>query len=359
MNGKERINRVLRHEPVDRMPIYEHFWDDTKDMWVKQGHIQPHERLEDHFGFDMQMDWTFDMMAKLDFEPEVLEETEDTILTKDGNGAILRRHKLHTSTPEHVDYTVKCREDWEREIKPYLLEVDERRIRFESYRTVKASADKAGRFFCWCGLHVFELMHAMCGHENLLIGMALDPDWVKDMVKVYSELLIKLQTRLFEREGYPDGIFYYEDMGYKHSPFFSFSMYKDIIQQGHIDTINYAHEHGLPVIMHSCGFVEPLLPGMIESGIDCLQALEVKAGMDLVKLYRQYGDQIAFMGGIDVRCITSNDRQKIDAELEEKMPALREKNGYMIHSDHSIPSSVEYDVFKYFIDTSLKLGTFK
>jgi uroporphyrinogen decarboxylase len=134
-------------------------------------------------------------------------------------------------------------------------------------------------------------------------------------------------------------------------------MYKDIIQSGHIYTINYAHEHKLPVIMHSCGFVEPLLPGMIESGIDCLQALEVKAGMDLLKLYKQYGDQIAFMGGIDVRSITSNDKKKIDEELMAKMPTLKEKNAYIIHSDHSIPSTVDYEVYKYFIEKSLELGT--
>lgn len=358
MNGKERITRILNHQPVDRMGLFEHFWGDTRAEWESQGYINAHECLEEHFGFDLQMCWAFNMVADLDFEPEIIEETEETILTKDGNGAFLKRHKLHDATPEHVDFTVKNREDWEKHIKPFLVDVDERRINFEGYRKAKKEAERAGRFFCWSGVNVFEMMHPVCGHEYMLMGMALDPDWVRDMVKTYSELTIKMQEILFEREGYPDGIWYYEDMGFKERPFFSLSMYKDIIQAGHKYTIDYAHSKNLPVIMHSCGYVEPLLPGMIEAGIDCLQVIEVKAGMDLLKLYEMYGDKIAFMGGIDVRTIYSNDEQIIDKELLSKIPKLKEKFAYVIHSDHSIPKTVNYETYRYFIKKALELGTY-
>lgn len=358
MNGKERITRILNHQPVDRMGLFEHFWGDTRAEWESKGFIKPDECIEEHFGFDLQMCWAFNMVADLDFEPEIIEETEETILTKDGNGAFLKRHKLHDATPEHVDFTVKNRADWEKYIKPFLVDVDERRINFEGYRKAKKEAEKADRFFCWSGVNVFEMMHPVCGHEYMLMGMVLDPDWVKDMVKTYSELTVKMQEILFEREGYPDGIWYYEDLGFKERPFFSLDMYNDIIQQGHKYTIEYAHSLNLPVIMHSCGYVEPLLPGMIESGIDCLQVIEVKAGMDLLKLYEMYGDKIAFMGGIDVRTIYSNDEAIIDKELLSKIPKLKEKFAYVIHSDHSIPKTVNYETYRYFIKKALELGTY-
>ena len=287
MNGKERITKILNHEPVDRIGLFEHMWGDTEKYWREKGYLKEDESVEDHFGYDMQIFWSFNMSADLDFVEEVIEETEETILKKDGNGALLRTHKLHNATPEHVDFTVKDRSGWDEHIRSFLLEVDDRRINFEGYRKAKQQAKDAGRFFCWSGVNVFEMMHPVCGHEYMLMGMALDPDWVKDMVDVYSNLVIKLQKRLFEVEGYPDGIWYYEDMGFKQKPFMSFAMYKDILQPGHIKTIDYAHSLGLPVIMHSCGFVEPLLPGMIEAGIDALQVIEVKAGMDLLKLYEQ------------------------------------------------------------------------
>lgn len=358
MNGKERITRILNHQPVDRIGIYEHMWGDTQKLWQEQGHLKADESIPDHFGFDMQEHWTFNFIADLDYEPEIIEETEETILKKDGNGAFLRTHKRHDTTPEHVDFTVKDRTGWEQYIKPYLLEVDDRRIDFEGYRKAKKEASDTGRFFCWSGVNVFELMHPICGHEYMLMGMALDPDWIRDMVKTLSEMTVKLQKRLFEQEGYPDGIWYYEDMGFKAKPFMSFDMYKELIQPGHIFTIEYAHSIDLPVIMHSCGFIEPLLPGMIEAGIDALQVIEVKAGMDLLKLYEQYAEQIVFIGGIDVRKLYSNDRSIIDEELRTKIPELLKKNAYVLHSDHSIPDTVDYESYRYFVKEGLKLGTY-
>ena len=169
---------------------------------------------------------------------------------------------------------------------------------------------------------------------------------------------MELQKILFEEEGPPDGVWYYEDMGYKGSPFMSPKMYCEILQPAHRYTIDYARSLGLPVIMHSCGFVEPLLPHMIDSGIDCLQAMEVKAGMELVKLHEQYGGRISFMGGIDVRTLYSNDRAVIDKELESKIPLVKKGFNYVLHSDHSIPKTVDYETYCYFIQKGLELGRY-
>ncbi len=358
MTSIERISNILKRKPVDRIGLYEHFWGDTKKKWVEEGFIQEDENLADHFGFDLQDIGAFNMIADINFGLEVVEETEETILARDGNGALLRRHKLHDSTPEHVDFKVKERKDWEEFIKP-LLKPDPARINFEAYREGKRHAKEHNRFFVWSGPHVFELMKNVCGHEHMLIGMALDPDWVKDMVITYSKLIVELQEILFAEEGYPDGIWYYEDMGFKAKPFFSPAMYKEIIQPGHKRTFDFAHAHNMPVIVHSCGMVESLVRGLIEAGMDCLQVIEIKSGMDLIKLYKEYGDILSFMGGIDVRVLYTNDKELIRKELESKIPIVMGKYGYALHSDHSIPNTVHYETYKYFIEKGLELGTYK
>ncbi len=357
LTGFERIQNILRRQPVDRIGVFEHFWNDTYRTWQEKGFIKPGESYEDHFGYDLELFWPFNLVADIDFIPQTIEETAETILQRDGNGALLRRHKLHDSTPEHVDFLVKDRRGWEEHARP-LLTPDPRRIDFEGYRKARQHAAEHKRFFAWSGVNVFELMHPVCGHEFMLMGMALDPDWVRDMVDTYSRLTLALQEILFAQEGYPDGIWYYEDMGYKQHPFMSPKMYREIIQPGHSLTIGWAHSHNLPVIMHSCGFVEPLVPGMLAAGIDCLQVIEVKAGMDLLRLYQNYGEVLSFMGGIDVRVMYKNDRNEIDAELEKKIPIVKGKYGYVLHSDHSIPANVDHDVYRYFIDKGLELGTY-
>ena len=357
MTGVERMTNILARKPVDRIGLYEHFWGDTLAKWKSEGHIAENENLADHFGYDLEEAWVFNTTADPEFVPEVVEETEETILTKDGNGAFLRRHKLHDSTPEHVDFTVKDRAAWEELIRP-KLKPERKRVDFESYRRAKNRAREKQRFFVWSGTNVFELIHPVCGHEYMLMGMALDPDWIKDMVQVYAQLTIDLQEILFAEEGKPDGIWYYEDMGFKQRPFMSPAMYREIIQPGHIMTIQYAKSLGLPVIMHSCGYVESLVAGMLEAGIDCLQVIEVKAGMDLLKLYRDYGDRLSFMGGIDVRELYSNDLARVDAELESKIPIVKGNYGYALHSDHSIPDTVNYETYRHFVDKGLSLGTY-
>jgi uroporphyrinogen decarboxylase len=357
MTGCERIRNILKRQPVDRIGVFEHFWSDTRAAWEKNGWIQPGVSYEDHFNFDLQLCWPFNTIADIDFTPQVIEETDETVTLLNGNRTIMRNHKLHDSTPEHIDFHVKDRDGWEEFAKP-LLTPDPRRINFEAYRAAKKEAAAKGRFFCWSGVNVFEIMKDITGHINMLVAMKLDPDWVCDMVQTYTTLTINLQEILFEQEGYPDGIWYYEDMGYKQHPFMSPKMYNEILMPGHKRSVQWAHSKDMPVIMHSCGFVEPLLPGMLEAGIDCLQVIEVKAGMDLLRIYENYGDRLSLMGGIDVRVLYNNDREEIDRELEPKIPVVKGRCGYVLHSDHSIPNNVHHDTYRYFIDRGIELGSY-
>jgi len=349
---------TLDLKPVDHVPAAVSPWGATVERWKKEGHIKEDEDVPEHFGQDLRSGGWLDTVVDLDFEPVVLEETDETILTLDKNGATLRRHKLHDSTPEHVDFTVKDRATWEEFAKPHLLDVDRRRIPLEAYREARKFAAEKQRFFCWGGVAPFEQMHPLCGHEHMLMGMALDPEWVKDMVMTYARLTIKLMEVLFAEEGLPAGFFFYEDMGFKHKPFMSPRMYRDIMQPGHKLLFDYAHSKGCKVIVHSCGFVEELVPGLIEAGMSCLQAMEVKAGMDMPRLFKRFGDRISFFGNIDVRALCANDREWIDRELTTKIPpVINGGGGYILHTDHSEPPDIDYETMCYFLERGREVGT--
>ncbi len=357
MTSIERMSSALARKPVDQIPIAIGPWAATVERWRKEGHLQQDEDAAEHFGQDLRTGGWLKSVADLDFEPVTVEETDETILTRDGNGALLRRHKLHDTTPEHVDFLVKDRATWEKHAKPLLTGVDRRRIPFESYRQEKAFAAEKQRFFCWAGVAPFEQMHPLCGHEHMLVGMALDPEWVIDMVDTYTRLTLDHLAILFAEEGAPDGFFFYEDMGFKNKPFMSPAMYAQIMQPGHKRLFDYAHSLGCKVIVHSCGYVEPLVPGLIEAGMDCLQAMEVKAGMDLPTLFRRFGDRIAFFGGVDVRVLISNERKRIDEEMDAKiLPVIQNGGGYILHSDHSEPPEVDYETMRYFVERGREMS---
>ncbi len=358
LTGKERISRILNHQPVDRIGLYEHFWSDTQKEWTENQGADPDFTRE--FNFDLVENGPFTLTARINFEPIIITEDEDTVTKLDGNWAVLRRHKKHDSTPEHVRFEIDSRENWEEKIKPLLLDPSlfEKRINFEGYREAKKYAAENEKYFVWSGGNVFECLHPVIGHEEMLAAMIYDPDWISDMSRTYALLSVELQKLLFEREGKPDGIWYYEDMGYKGAPFMSPAMYERFIYPSHVYTFDYAHSLGLPVMVHSCGFVEPFIPGLIKAGMNLLQAMEVKAGMDLLRIYQNYGDKIALMGGIDARALCSNDRAQIDAELEKKIPTVKGKYGYVLHTDHSVPGTVDLENYRYFVKKGLELGTY-
>ena len=80
----------------------------------------------------------------------------------------------------------------------------------------------------------------------------------------------------------------------------------------------------------------------IEDGLTCLQPVEVKAGMDLIELKKNFGQRLAFMGGIDVRAMADKNHSVIEDETRRKISFAKKGGGYIYHSDHSIPDKGRY-----------------
>jgi uroporphyrinogen decarboxylase len=145
-------------------------------------------------------------------------------------------------------------------------------------------------------------------------------------------------------------------MGYKGSPFFSPAMYRDLLKPYHKRAADWAHEHGAVVELHSCGFIQPLVPDLVEIGIDSLNPLEIKAGMVPVYLKKTFGDKLAFHGGINAQIMDQPDL--VRAEMERLIPLLKEGGGYIFASDHSIPNSVSFENMKLISELAHRLGKF-
>lgn len=355
LNGKERISRILVRKPADRIGLFEEFWDDTYKAWNGRFNSDGCIILPEDYRLDMEKAWPFNFMADIDFGEKIVQETDETMVILDGNGALLRKHKLHASTPEHIDFRCKSKEIWFDEFRPMLQSVDGR-IDFTGYGNSIRRSDKYGSFLMCSSWNVFQFIANLCGHETMLTAMALEPEWMLDMVSVYSELAIHLHETLFARYGLPDGLFLMEDLGYKFRPFMSPAMFREFIKPAYARICSFAKGLGLPVLFHSCGFVEPFVPDLIEVGIDCLTAMEVKAGMDVTRLFKLYGDRLSFMGGIDTRVLSTNDRKIIEAELQSKVTLLKTGNGYILSSDHSIPDTVNYETYCWFVKRGLEMG---
>ncbi|MBM4080768.1 MAG: hypothetical protein FJ278_13775, partial [Planctomycetes bacterium] len=196
------------------------------------------------------------------------------------------------------------------------------------------------------------------GPERVLMAMVEDPAWVHDMVMTEARLCVAIAEEMFSRGFQFDAGWIFDDLGFKHRGFFSSAMYREILWPAHKLICDCFHARGLPMLLHSCGYVSEFVPLFIEAGFDCLQPLEVKAGNDMLGLKKKFGDRLAFMGGIDVRAMAHAAPAVIEREISTKIPAMKQGGGYIFHSDHSVPDNVSFQQYSHVIELVRKHGTF-
>jgi len=102
-------------------------------------------------------------------------------------------------------------------------------------------------------------------------------------------------------------------------------MYSELSKPVHKRAIEWAHARGIVARLHSCGAANPSIPELIEIGLDGLNPLEVKSGMDPVQIKRDYGDGLLLHGGINA--VLWDDKEGIEAEMRRVVPALKKNRG--------------------------------
>ncbi len=352
MTSRERVLAALHHREPDRVPIDDHPWRTTVVRWHEEG-LPEGVTPAEYFGFEFSgagADTTLRM------EPQVVEETDEYTIAWNANGALRKNFRHSTSTPECIDFKIKTSADWYAFKQD--LEIGRDRINWEAGLASLRAAREKGLWFPYRAATGYDKTQGICGSERLLIAMAQEPDWAADMYMTAADMIVET-ARLMIGGGFEfDGAFIYDDMGYRNGPLFSPQMYRDQCFPAHKKICDFFHEHDLKVILHSCGNVTALVPDLIRAGFDCLQPLEVKAGMDLLALKEQYGQELAFMGGIDVRKMANPDPRVIEDEIRTKVGIAKRDGGYIYHSDHSVPDDVSFDRFKYVIELVHRYGSY-
>ena len=353
MTSRERILRTLNHQIPDRVPIEDSPWASTIQRWHKEG-LPEDTSPGEHFGYEMA-NFGADTSPRLPVK--ILEKNEEYIITTTPQGGKRKNHRDYSTTPEVIDWPIKTKDNW-KEMKK-KLKPDFTRIDWASGLSGNKTAREEGKFVCFAGAHGYDLLQGYIKSEQLLITMVEDPAWIKDMVMTFAELTL-VMAELMMRNGFKfDGAFIYNDMGYKNGLLFSPDTYNKTHYEADKLVFGYFHSKGMKTLLHSCGNVEELIPVLIEVGLDCLQPLEVKAGMDLIKLKEKYGDKLSFMGGIDVRLMADPDPAKIEEEIKKKFEVAKKNGGYIYHSDHSIPKNVSFQQYCHVMELVKKYGVYE
>ena len=352
MTRYERFKRMYEHKEADRVPIIDSPWAGTIRRWKKEGMPENCDWTE-YFGVDSIVGIGVDITPR--FEEKIIEETDRYIIKTSSWGVTMKHFKEEDSTPEMIDYKVKTAEEWEDAKK--LMTLDDDRIPWQylkdNYEKWRADGEWISAGF-WFG---FDVTHSwMMGTENLLIAMIEEPELIEDMFDTYLNRCMALHQRIWDAGYHFDEINWPDDMGYKGTTFFSPAMYRQMVKPFHAKAAKFAHDKGIYARLHSCGNIMTLVPDILDAGIDALNPLEVKAGVDAKKLKQEFGDKLVLHGGINA--VNWKNPDAIIGEINEKVPVLKENGGYIFSSDHSIPNDVSLENMKLIVEEAKRVGRY-
>lgn len=141
----------------------------------------------------------------------------------------------------------------------------------------------------------------LAGMENLYIKMYEEPEWVDALLGHIVDFYVASNVRILEAAAKEiDILFIGNDFGSQTGPLMSPEQFDRFMMPHLKRLINLGHDYGLRVQLHCCGGFEPLIPMMIEAGLDGLHAIQPSChGMDLSALKAHYGSRMLFNGAID------------------------------------------------------------
>ena len=320
MNDRDRFWGVIHRTKIDRLPVVEWapWWKDaTIKRWYEEGlprELTTDRQISGYFGMD---DWRLSWIG-----------ARGPGLPKASNrGAyIIRDRKEYEAVLEHL---------WPEPTKN-LEEL-------KSWAVDQA----AGRCVVWVVLEGFYWFPArLMGIEGHLLAFYDQPDLIHDM----NRRLLEFNLRCVEQVSAilkPDFVTLAEDMAYRGGPMISRKLFDEFLLPYYRQLVPRIQEMGSVATVDSDGQVEPLVPWLVEAGLDGTDPLERQAGVDIGRLREKF-PQLVMIGGFD-KMTMPRGREAMRAEFERILPVMA-SGRFLPGVDHQTPPGVSLDQYRIYLE---------
>jgi len=177
----------------------------------------------------------------------------------------------------------------------------------------------------------------LMGMENLMVKMYDEPDLVDAVMGYIADFYTGVNQRIFEAGSDVIDIFFIgNDFGSQSGPLIGENLFRRFVLPHLKRLIDIGHNYGLKVMMHCCGGITPLIPAMIEVGLDGLQALQPSIrGMEPDTLKATFGDKIVLNGCIDSHHVLINGTPDlVRTKTRETIDIMKPGGGYILSASH-------------------------
>lgn len=198
---------------------------------------------------------------------------------------------------------------------------------------------------------IFEAAWALRGYEQLLIDMVSDPDiatCVLDIPFVYHKAVTQQLVRLGV-----DMVWLGDDVGGQNSMLMSPKMWRTYLKPRMAELISSLRiiNPQVKVAYHTDGVVYPIIPELIEIGINVLNPIQPMA-MDPQKLKAEYGDRLCFWGSMDIQqTLPFGTPTAVKEEVINRIKTIGRGGGLIIGPTHNLQLDTPLENFWAMVDT--------
>ena len=293
----ERMNRALRHEEPDRVPISDFFWGSFIKRWRTELGLP--DDADPYYYYDLDWIVTVPNMDPQIRSFEMLRETHEEVVVKTGYGAIMRK-KFDFPMPEFIGWETDTLEKLEAfafddpyDPRRYFAAGDNQIAGVgDGFERNSPALDRDGQMTArrLPGLRQHDRMCRVSdaddrpGKHDAVDRPVSGADGRSDQPDRRSSTWTACKAQIAAADGLLDGMVIWGDVAYRRSMFFSPDYWRTYFRPGSPQWCASATRMGLPVIYHGCGNVELIFEDFIEIGVDSYNPLEAKAGLDCVAL---------------------------------------------------------------------------
>lgn len=178
--------------------------------------------------------------------------------------------------------------------------------------------------------------------EKLFIDMVQNPEVAH---RIYDKM-VEFELEYYERimiaaDGQIDILRPHDDYGTQDRLLFSPDMWKDYFAENTGKLAELAHKYNAFYMQHSCGAIRPVIPELIKCGVDILEPIQKVRGMEPEELKKEFGDKLAFHGGIDTQGLLPNgSTEDVVRETKYYIDTLGANGGYILMASQGFEGDV-------------------
>ena len=204
---------------------------------------------------------------------------------------------------------------------------------------------------------IFETAWQLRGLQEFLVDLALNPGIPCYIMERLTEVCVENTRRVLELVGDRlDMIYFYDDVATQNSLMISPEMWRNYVRPYHAQLIAVAQAYHKPVMYHCDGAIYPLIPELIELGVELLNPIQPDAkDMDSRRLKDEFGDRLSFHGGVDIiKTLPRGTPEDVAAEVRQRVQVLGQKGGYILASSHHIQADTPLENILAMYELSLR-----